>query len=183
MKKTQTWKDIKPELKELSQHALVGMISDLYDLNEENRRFLHARFARSEENLQSYKSIIRRALCPAPEKEQDLQLSKGRKAISDYRKAAGHPKELLELMVYYVECGNEFTLSYGDINEPFYNSLVSMFGDIIARLIKAQDEYLLQLFLPRLQSIVRSATGMGWGYYDDIAYLLASLEKHFENAA
>jgi len=84
---------------------------------------------------------------------------------------------MLELMVYYVECGNEFTLTYGDIDEPFYNSLVSMFSDIVSRLTKAQDEYLLHLFLPRLQNVVCKANDIGWGYYDAIADLLADLEK------
>ena len=38
-----TWKDIKSELKELTPDDLLGIIADLYDLNEGNRRFLHAR--------------------------------------------------------------------------------------------------------------------------------------------
>jgi hypothetical protein len=178
-----TWKDIKSELKELTPDDFLGVLADLYDLDEDNRRFLHARYARSDESLKSYKDIIRKAVCPTLDKGQDLKLSAGRKAISDYRKAVGHPKDMLELMVYYVECGNEFTLTYGDIDEPFYNSLVSMFNDIVSRLMKAQDEYLLHLFLPRLQNVVRKANDIGWGYYDAIADLLADLEKSFEKAA
>jgi len=29
-------------------------------------------------------------------------------------------------MLHYVETGTEFTNTYGDIDEPFYNSLISM---------------------------------------------------------
>jgi hypothetical protein len=175
------WKDIKAEIKDAPQETLLRIIADLYDISDDNRRFLHARFAASEEALTSGKKIIRNAVCPEPPRE--LQLSRARKVISDYRKASGHPRELLELMVYYVECGNEFTLLYGDISESFYYSVESMFEDVVTRLIKAQDQYLLDLFLPRLQKVVRHAQGIGWGYYDRIAELLETLEKNFENAA
>lgn len=170
-----SWKDLKSELKNCTQSQLLDLLGELYDLNVTNRHFLQARYTRCEVSLESYKKTIRKALHPGF--GHPLRLSEGRKAIREYKKAAGNPKNLLELMVYYVECGNGFTLEYGDIDEPFYNSLISMFSEIVKYLITAQDQYLLSLFLPRLQNIVHKASGMGWGYYDELAFHLAELEK------
>jgi hypothetical protein len=56
--------------------------------------------------LTPYKRIIARAVCPAFEKDQDVSLSTGKKAISDYKKATGDVAGTLELMVWYIECGH-----------------------------------------------------------------------------
>ena len=105
-------------------------------------------------------------------------MSRGRKAISDYKKATHDPVGTLELMVYYVECGNQFTVDYGDIDEAFYESLDAMFTQVVKTLQKS-DEKTVERFLPRLEGIVRQAHGIGWGYYDTIS---ETLEEAFLKA-
>ena len=41
-------------------------------------------------------------------------------------------------MLFYVECGVEFTNMYGDINEAFYYSIESMFADFV-RVLNSLD--------------------------------------------
>ena len=79
-----------------------------------------------------------------------MRLAAGRKAISDYKKANGDLRGLLTLMVFYVQCGNDFTLKFGDIDETFYDSQCSMVEGIKDRLLNEQDEALAAEFLPRL---------------------------------
>ena len=57
------------------------------------------------------------------------------------------------------------------IDEPFYCSLESMFDNALQALIKSDAETIDE-YLPRLQTIVEKAQGIGWGYYDTIADLL-----------
>ena len=83
----------------------------------------------------------------------------------------GDPKGILELMTCYVECGNDFTCEYGDIDEKFYYSLESMFEKALQALDKP-DKQTVEEFLPRLQNIVEKAEDIGWGYYDTISDLL-----------
>jgi len=91
-----------------------------------------------------------------------------RKAISDYKKATGDQNGVLELMVYAVECGNDFTVEYGDIDERFYDNLVSLFSKA-AQLLKTMDAQTKDAVLPRLIAVVEKADGIGWGYYDGIS--------------
>lgn len=58
---------------------------------------------------------------------QPVKLSAARKAISDYRKAVGDAEGLAELMSFYAECGIEYTVAMGDIDEPFYISVEKVF--------------------------------------------------------
>lgn len=68
-------------------------------------------------------------------------------------------------MIYYVECGTEFTCAFGDIDETFYCSLESMFDDVLKLM---NDNGYSREFNNRLDEIVRASSGIGWGYYDAI---------------
>ena len=59
----------------------------------------------------------------------------------------------LELMVHYLEQGNQFTVDYGDIDEPFYAGLESMFDRILNALDK-ESANSQKRFVPRLEAVV-----------------------------
>ena len=147
---------------------LLQLIKDLYDLRSEVKDFLHALLLTSEQTLVPYKHTIQQSLSPDVIHGETLALSHGRKAISDYQKATKDPIDTLDLMTYYVECGTQFTVDYGDIDEAFYASLESMFTQVVTRL-QHSDQDTIDRFLPRLTGVVRQARGIGWGYYDAIA--------------
>ena len=74
-------------------------------------------------------------------------------------------------MVYYVECGTQCTVDFGDIDAWFYESLESMFAQVVKTLQQSGQDT-IDRFLPRLEAIVRQARGIGWGYYDDLSATL-----------
>jgi hypothetical protein len=121
--------------------------------------------------------IIRDAMCPHLEMGENLQVAEAKKAIKDYKKATNEGTDAIELMMYYVECGNKFTLRYGDIDAKFYDSIIAIYADIVVRLENSNDEKLVSSFLPRLQEVARTSDGIGWGYHDDIAHFLKQLMK------
>jgi len=163
-----SWKDIKTVLSQKSMPELLQLIRDLYALRPEVKDFIHARFLTSKANVAPHKKTIHQSLSPDVIHGEDLDLARGRKAIIDYKKATNDPVGTLELMVHYVECGNQFTVDYGDIDEEFYESLDAMFTQVVKTLQKS-DETTVERFLPRLKAVVRQAEGIGWGYYDAIS--------------
>ena len=166
-----SWKDVKTVLAQQSAPELLQLIRDLYALRPENKDFIHARFLSTEETLQPYKTIIQESLYPDGTYDEPIQLARARKAISDYKKATKNPLGTLELMVYYVECGTQCTVDFGDIDAWFYESLESMFAQVVQTLQQSGHDTIDQ-FLPRLEAIVRQARGIGWGYYDDLSATL-----------
>ena len=67
------------------------------------------------------------------------RLRDARRLIREYQKATSDISGTLDLMLHYVETGTEFTNTYGDINEPFYNSLVSVLQDFCEGIFKTHD--------------------------------------------
>lgn len=175
-KKSATWAPMKSILSTKKNSELLKLIADLYALNEENKRFVTARYSDGSNNLAPYKKIISDSLYPDICENESIELAAGRKAISDYFKATKDKSGQLELMVYYLETGNQFTLDYGDIGESFYSSLESMLDRIISALRKQPAEINNQ-YLPRLRELVESANDIGWGYYDYMNDVLEIYEE------
>lgn len=174
MKKTEkkpSWRDVKQILADKSNSELLKLIADLYSASADNKSFIHARYSDGESGIEPYKKIIADAMYPDVYSRKKLELSVGKKAITDYFKATKDELGKLELMTHYLESGNQFTVDFGDIDEGFYASLESMFANILT-LLKKQTPEVQALYLKRLRLVVSSAKHMGWWYYDVISSLL-----------
>jgi hypothetical protein len=166
MNKT-AWLTIKETLNHCSQRDLLHLIQELYHFSPDNKRFLTARFVREAnmDSLTEYKKIIQHNVCPEPPKP--LRLAVARKAVSDYKKAIGDTVGVLELSLYYVEQGAKFTDLYGDINEPFYMSVESMFQSAM-KLLASMSPDSQQSFFPRIRQIMKIASKTGWGFEEQL---------------
>jgi hypothetical protein len=170
-KKSPSWRDVKPILASKSQDELVKLIRDLYALRQENKDFVNARFLTSEETKQPYEALISASFYPISAMSK-TRLTRGQKAINDYKKATNDLLGTLDLMVYYVECGTQLAVDIGDIAKWYYGSLMSMFDKVLETL-RHSDQTTIDHFLPRLEAIVNRAEGIGWGYYDNLCEAMA----------
>ena len=171
-KKSPSWSDVKNKLADFDRAGLLGLVQDLYAANKDTQAFLHARLNTGADVLKPYKVTIDRWLWPDVFKQQDTSVAKAKKAISDYKKANGHPEGLAELMVFYCERASGFSNNIGLQDEGYFNALISMFEDAlktIATLIEAQRPPLWA----RLDAVRRISHNFGYGVGDDMDYLLA----------
>ena len=160
-----TWSDVKAVVANLDQRQLVNLVSDLYRFSKENQAFLHTRFAVVDDPLAPYKKTIDECMYPDVYSNKLVQISKAKQAISSYSKAVGDLLGEAELMTYFVECGNEFTVNFGDIDEEFYDSLNRMYRGAIERVLSLPEEQ-RDGFKERLEAIMTSSAHIGWGYHD-----------------
>ena len=178
-----TWKTVKAKIARWNKAQLAGLVRDLYGLNKTNADFLHARLlgdADLAQSLEPYKQRISEALNPVEPWKQYVSLSAGRKAISEYRKAKGDARGLLELMLYYVRCGNDFTLEFDNFDEPLYNSMCSMVDQFCKLLIKQKDPTLAREFVAQLEvEFQRIVDQMAWDYPDEIGDQLMGLKDAY----
>lgn len=173
-----SWKEIEDIISQFEKAQLIGLIRDLYRLSSDNKNFFITRFSIGDNPLSEYKKIIQNSVNPSLEDGERWNIKKANEAINRYLKTVDNPVGEAELRVFYVECGNNFTLSYGDIDEDFYAAMLEMYEYAIETVLelraKERDE-----FKNRLQNIMESAKGIGWGYYDGLCdlYFQAFPEK------
>lgn len=178
-----SWKDTKAVISGWSDKQLVGLVQDLYRLSPENAAFLNARLLQHstpKQTLVPYKKRIRAAVSPKEPWKQGVRLSECRRAISEFRKANGNARDTLLLMTYYVQCGNDFTLEFGDMDERFYDSMCSIVGQIKDRLLKENDPEVADEILPLLEKEFERINGkIGWGYPDEFSDHLEDMQNAF----
>jgi hypothetical protein len=142
-------------------------VGDLYRLSKENEEFLSARFGVLDDPLAPFKKSIEEFMYQDIYSDKPIQISKAKAAIRRYSKAVGDINGEAELKTFFVECGNRFTVEYGDQDEAFYNALNLMYKEAIIKILSLPQEQHGN-FKERLRIIMESAKDIGWGYYDEL---------------
>lgn len=163
-----SWTAHKKKLSKVDPEGLIRLIGDLYRLNSANRAFIEARLGVEEHSHADYRGMITAIF--HPNWDEPLRLRDAKKAISDFRKAC--PDDLwgrVDLMTHYVEQGTEYTMCYGDIDEPFYDSVCSVLDNIVkvSHGLSASQLQCCRERIGLLETIVQGK--IGWGYADHLA--------------
>ena len=169
----QTWSAVKSAVIKLSHDDLLSLVADLYRLSKPNQAFLHARYADAEAAMEDCKKIISDCLHPDMQRDRPLQVAKAKKAVADFCKAVAEPMRHAELMVFFLEQGNAFTVEYGDVDAGFYNALLAM-ARRAAETICVLPHELQQAFRNRFAEVVRSSSCIGWGYHDGLKQIYSA---------
>ena len=157
-------KEIKQELLKQDKETLVKHILELYKKYDSVKEYFDFYVMPDEEKiLEKYKEKVREGFYP--KRGMRLKLSLSRKAINDFRKLETSKEKLGDLMLYYVECGVEFTNDFGDISESFYTSVENTFEKSLNCFAK---ENVLEKYKTRAEQILKDADGIGWGFGDTI---------------
>lgn len=185
MGKKLTITQVKKELAKLSNEELVDIICKLYKSSKEAADQVNIIFGND--------SFVDEALEEAKKKVRDqfftkrgygrLNLTTAKSAITAFKKICSDPAKVIDLQLYYVECGIEFTNDLGDINGSFYNSMAGMYETAVKSLIKTEDLELIKRFRPRLQQAVDDTGGIGWGFHEDLCDTFYDFEGWWEGMA
>ena len=147
---------------------LVEEIVQLSSRNDGVREYFAAQLGlgTQEDVLAKYKAIITREF--SGRGDSLPRLSTARKAVLDYKKLAQSPLPVVDLMLYYVEKGVDFTNRFGDINESFYSSVEGMYEQAVKLIVQHQ---LQDQFERQCKQIVTATEGIGWGFHDQLSQL------------
>lgn len=161
---------LKKQLQTQSQGELIDLVLRLYSTVPEAVDYINIEYGGEEyahELLSKAKRRVRNEFFPARGVGR-LSLSTAKATIRDFGRVCRDPAQYIDLQLYYVECGVEFTNTYGDIDAPFYNSIERMYQDVIDALNTLADDSLTQLFYDRLKTIVDDTRDIGWGFHDGL---------------
>ena len=62
------------------------------------------------------------------------------------------------MALYFAECATDFTMSFGDIDEEFYDTLGDAYHDAVV--IASEDECLYQMWKVRLETVLHDFVGL-----------------------
>jgi len=156
-------------IESLSPKDMAKEIRKLYQLFPEVAEYYQAKLSDEGETelMNKYTTIIEKEFRSdgIPGKSR---ISVARKAVSDFLKISTHGFNKAEIMMRYVEAGVKFTNAYGDIDEPFYNSMETMFEKALKYI---SENKMQDVFRERCSKIVSDTGGIGWGFPDNLSEL------------
>jgi hypothetical protein len=167
--KKPTVREIRQLLQQKSQEQIIEDMIFLYTKFDGVKEFIALQMGHSfsDDLLEKHRTIIQREFFPARGYGR-ARLSIARKAVTDYKKLSPNIPGLIDLMVFYVEMGVQFTNAYGDISEAFYSSMESMYGNALKHITRYQ---LIDQFQDRCKEIVIDTRNIGWGFHDNLSIL------------
>ena len=163
---TMTTTKVKKFLASMDRNQLENLVLELYTLpavkDAVNIKF-NPEYA--EDIVNRYEKKLGKALMPAnPER---MSMSAAKEILSEVKVMSGTSSRVVaETYLYAAECACDFTETFGDIDDSFYNDL-SDFYQTAAEMAKADEELKNELW-DRFHALNESFYGMGWGM-DEVA--------------
>lgn len=159
--------DLNRYLKELSREELEKEIKKLYTKFNEIKKYYEMELSHDTTAiLNEYKLKIKQEYFPKRGYGK-ARNKESRKVVANFKKISIYPKDVIELLLYRVEMMIAFTNAYGDIDEPFYNSLESSFEEA-CKLI--QHERLVDEYTITCHQLIDQTHDFGWGLYEGLKY-------------
>ena len=120
---------LKKYLQTLSKEQVIEVMIELYDARKEAKEYLEFYLAPdSNAELEKCKKAIRQEFFPTRGFSEKPSFTKCRKVISDFQKLKPDPVCVADLMLFYIEQGCEYTVTFGDMWEQYYTTLESNFN-------------------------------------------------------
>ena len=159
--------ELKRQLNAMDKAELISILCKLYKANKQCQAILDVEVCGASAEaplIESCRKKIHAAFFG-----RQLSLKNARTVINDFRKASQNKESIADLMLYYVECGVEFTNLYGDIDERFYSSLESMFADFVMILNSMENDSFYRRQSKRIRAVFEDTRNIGWGFSDEMA--------------
>lgn len=185
MKKAPTLKSL---LMDLEPDELREVITELCKLTPKNRQFVEMFLQGSDATeiagiiIQAKRRIHACFFEDITRGDGYIDLRGARAIISEHAKLLkGHHQALADLRLFYVETGGALTLKYGDIDDPFYTSLLSMFERFRKDILAHPELY--PTFRPRAEETIWRVRDIGWGYHDELREVWNELKEELKEMA
>ena len=167
--------ELRNTLKHLGKEELAALLLEIGALRKENLEWLSAKL-RGSEGIEGTSRYYKKKIEDAFFADEKIHLKEARQAISDFKRISQKKEHLLDLMIVYTECGTRLAVQEGDLYESFYDSISSMFIEVVRILETSGDSGLMKTFRPRLKWIIEHSAE-GWGMQDTLGDYFEEMGK------
>src|SRR6218665_344021 len=122
---------LKKYLQQFSKEQLIGQIIELNVKYKEVKAYYEFSLnPNSNKAKEETKKIIGKCISTdIGAAGPDLKLREARKSITNFKKLSPSESDIADVMLFYAECGIEYTIFFGDIGGSFYDNIAGMFYD------------------------------------------------------
>jgi hypothetical protein len=181
---TSKWSELKKSLQETDQKELINLLHDLFKNSVDNRRYITARYAKTENEskiLEAYrKKVINVYYHPRGAANQP-HYSVAKKAVNDYSEASGNIKGTMDLALTLVENVMKYLHEFSGIDEASRvggSDMIEKFCEL-GRTEEGQKFY--PYFRERLHKIYMDSEDSPYGLGDNLRHYISNLVDDISN--
>ena len=169
--------ELKKYLKNKTDKELIDEVVNMFKLSKQVQEFYLLRVNPENEKklLEEYMDKISDQFFPIRGMNV-LNYSVLKKLITDFKKIAITQKSVIELLLCYAENGVDFTNTFGDIDERFYNKLLKVYVEALELIVKNDLE---EEYVEKCYTIMSDSMDIGWGFSDDMAEVFYQILGEF----
>lgn len=175
------WPACKAVINDWPVSQLSDLLHELYNLNEENRRFLGARLVPAKASLDEARSELKNILSASSVYDGNFKYADAKRIIDQYAKASRDPIAVTDLLCSDLEMSLASLRQVGDFSnlvDHFYASMARL-GKLIAKLPNPSQRALAK----HIGDLAKKWNGkFGYGISDELndfaAELLDRLKSH-----
>src|SRR5690606_23044504 len=155
--------ELKKHLNSLSKQQLEEEIITLVKTYSELHEYYYAKLNPDNEYiLDKYKKIIEKEF--SPKSGAILRYPIIKKAIKEFGKITKDQDQIIDLMLFTVDCGVDFTLSFADIDHKFYHAISAIYEEAVRLIVKHEKDD----FIKWCHRLMSSSQEIGWGFAYDM---------------
>lgn len=158
---------LKKHLQTLTKEQIIELVAELYDARKEAKEYLELYLSPdSKAEVEKRKDIIRGEFFPGRGFTTTPSFSKCWKVISDFQKLRPDPHCVADLMLFYIEQGCEYSVTFGDMWEQYYTTLENNFEKAVRFIVN--NGLALECY-KRIEELLDKAQNCGWEFGDTLA--------------
>lgn len=157
---------LKKRLKQMERTQLEELILESFGASKDMEKFLGVKLGGAEAAQSLFLTYRQRVVNEFfPERGfGKLRLQEAKNAINEFWKLTGNVKYTFELKLVYVENGVAFSNRYGDIGMQFYDSMASVYGEVIDMMNRSQTDELYTEYAARVRAVLSHTRDAGWDF-------------------
>lgn len=164
--KPMSWREIKQKISSKNKEELIQIINNLYKSSKQSEKYLDTVFGGLDESKLYWEYCEKIRLIFFPKRWLGYNLSKARNVFNEYSKLPVSDESKWKLALCFAENWIRFTKEFGDIDEPFYNSIESIYEKWLSLLKKADC---LKQHKQYAYDLMNSTCDFWWGFYDTLS--------------
>ncbi|MEO1769712.1 MULTISPECIES: DUF6155 family protein [Enterococcus] len=157
---------LKKHLKTMDEKQLQQLVVDLYKQSKEVKEIINVAYREEDYEkgiAEEYKEKIYRIFFPKS-MSAGFSLPEAKVLLKKGLGICRQPENRIDLQLFFVECGVEFTNMYGDISETFYSAIISVYDKAVTGINKNQKSQAHPGFIKRCMAIYSDSEWMAWGF-------------------
>lgn len=169
---------LREKLQEADEKQLNELICQIYKHSEVAQQIVDSRFLGDDYGMrlaETTKKKLEHAFFPHDKVDRSLVQAKD--LLRQFRRSCQNQRALIDVELYFVECGLDFIGIFGESDEELKEMLITNYASAIARILEDDSQIYFHIYFARCNQLIDAARGFASEFSEDMLDVYRQLAK------